>query len=62
MEELKKQVELLEAKVDSLVTKVNEIVSCLEDNELYPKVSVDYIYPDVEEETEEEDKGEESKE
>ena len=59
-EELKNKVELLEVKVDSLTQKVNELVSCLEDNELYRKVSVDYIYPEKkeEEEGEEEEKEE----
>jgi len=54
-EELKKAVEVLEVKVEALTQKVNELVSCLEDNELYSKVAVDYIYPEGQQEEGEEE-------
>lgn len=54
--ELKESIELLEKKVELINQKVNELVLCLEDNELFRKVAVDYIYPDEEKEKEEENK------
>jgi len=62
-DELKEKVEILEKAVESLTQKVNEVVKCLEDNEIYSKNSVDYLYldEDNEEEEEEEEKGEKGK-
>ncbi len=48
-EELNAKIDLLETEVTDLKQKVNEIVACLEDNELSRKVSVDYLYPEEEE-------------
>ena len=59
-DELNAKIELLESEVTALKQKVNEIVSCLEDNELSRKISVDYLYP--EEEAEEEPAEEEAEE
>jgi len=50
-EELNAKIDLLESEVTALKQKVNEIVACLEDNELFRKVSVDYLYPEEEEDT-----------
>ena len=55
-EELNAKIDLLETEVTDLKQKVNEIVACLEDNELSRKVSVDYLYPEVEATEEEEAK------
>ncbi len=63
-EELKNKIEALESKVESLTQKVNEVVACLEENSLYRKTNVDYLYPEgkEEEETPEEEKPEEKTE
>lgn len=47
------KIDLLESEVTALKQKVNEIVACLEDNELTRKVNVDYLYPETEAEEEE---------
>jgi len=52
----------LESEVTALKQKVNEIVSCLEDNELSRKISVEYLYPEEEEAEEEEVKEETAEE
>lgn len=59
MEELRKNIELLESKVESLTQKINEVIACLEDNEIYRKVSVDYVYSGEEETENSNDKPEE---
>ena len=46
------KVEVLEEKVELLTQKLNEVVSCLQDNKLSRKVPVDYIYSEGEEEEE----------
>ena len=56
MTEEKTKVEVLEEKVEVLTQKLNEVVSCLEDNKLSRKVAVDYIYPEEEKEEEKEAK------
>lgn len=43
-EELNAKIEILEGKVELLTQKLNEVISCLEDNELSRKVTIDYIY------------------
>lgn len=52
-EELKNKIEVLELQVETLTNKVNEVVSCLEDNELSRKVPVEYINTEAEELNEE---------
>lgn len=47
MTEENKRIEDLESKVVILMNKVNELVACLEENNLSRKVSVDYIYPET---------------
>ncbi len=47
-EELKQKLETLENALNILIQKVNEVVSCLEDNNLSRKVSIDYIYSEEE--------------
>lgn len=51
-EELTKKIELLENKVNILTEKMNEIIVCLDDNELSRKVTIDYIEAEEEAETE----------
>ncbi len=58
-EELNAKIDLLESEITALKQRVNEIVACLEDNELTRKVSVDYLYPEEEEEEAEEETKEE---
>jgi len=62
-EELEGKIEVLEERVESLTQKVNEVISCLEDNNLSRKVSVEYIYPEemAEDETPTEETKEEEK-
>lgn len=57
------KIELLEAKLEVVTQKLNEVISCLEDNELTRKLSVEYLYPEdmqEEEEREEEEAEEEA--
>lgn len=54
MTEDKTKIEVLEEKVEILTEKLNEVISCLEDNELTRKLGVDYLYPEGEEENAEE--------
>jgi len=56
-EDLENRIEALENGFNVLTQKINEIVGCLEDNELFRKVSVDYVYTEEmpEEETAEEE-------
>lgn len=52
-EELLKRLQSVEAEVETLKEKLNEVVSCLADNELTRKSVVDYLYPEEEEEDKE---------
>ena len=61
-EELNAKIDLLESEITTLKQKVNEIIACLEDNELSRKVSVDYLYPEEEDAEEEEEPAEEPEE
>lgn len=51
-EELNDLLGNFEKKVESLTQKVNEVVLCLEDNKLYRKVAVEYVYSEEEKEEE----------
>ena len=51
--ELETKIEILESNVAALTLKINEIVSCLEDNKLFRKIGVDYIEEEEDEEEEE---------
>ncbi len=53
LKEVKARIKGLEAEVETLKEKLNEVISCLADNELTRKSIVDYIYPEEEEEKEE---------
>jgi hypothetical protein len=60
-EELLKRLQSVEAEVETLKEKLNEVISCLADNELTRKSVVDYLYPEEEEEEEDKEKAEEKK-
>lgn len=52
-QELEDKIKLLEEKNESLTIKINEVVACLDENEILRKTSIEYI-DDTEEEIEEE--------
>ncbi len=52
MKELEDRIKLLEDKNELLTTKINELVACLEENEISRKIPVEYISDDTEEEPE----------
>ena len=68
-EELNAKIDLLESEIEILKQKTNEVIACLEDNELSRKVSIEYLYPEemeednkpAEEETTKEEPKEETK-
>ena len=57
-EKLNAKIDLLESEITALKQKVNEIIACLEDNELTRKVNVNYLYPEEDGAEEEEVKEE----
>ena len=48
--ELEQSTKLLEEKVKELIKKINDIVLCLEENNLYLKTPVEFLAEDEEEE------------
>ena len=52
MTEKEDRIKLLEEKIESLTTKLNEVISCLEENEIFRKTSVEYIMEEDEEQEE----------
>ena len=53
MEDEKTRIESLESEVESLTNTINEVIACLNDNQLFRKVAVDYVYNGGEEPGEE---------